>query len=111
VAFINVRAQQLSGGQGGLPFPPLPPIPGMVEASDERVTGEINLPRLSFKGSLDNMTLNWNTQPGARYQVQTSTDLKGWTNVGELRTAVGASDSIGIEANGKAVFYRVLRLP
>jgi hypothetical protein len=33
--------------------------------------------------------LNWNTQPGLMYQVQTSTDFKTWTNLATVRLAAG----------------------
>jgi len=53
--------------------------------------------------------LNWNTQPGQTYQVQTSTSLTIWTNLGSPRFAAGATDSIYV--GGTPVgYYRVLLL-
>ncbi len=53
--------------------------------------------------------LNWNTQPGQTYQVQTSTTLKAWTNLGSPRFAAGTADSIYV--GGTPVgYYRVLLL-
>ncbi len=54
--------------------------------------------------------LNWNTIRGSIYQVQTSTDLKSWTNAGAPRFATGNSDSTLLNlAPGKA-YFRVIRL-
>lgn len=54
--------------------------------------------------------LNWNTQPGFIYQVQTSADLKQWTNVGQPRFAAGYQDSILLEQTNNNSFYRVIRI-
>ncbi|MCX7872619.1 MAG: fibronectin type III domain-containing protein [Verrucomicrobiae bacterium] len=54
--------------------------------------------------------LHWNTQPGLIYQVQTSTDLKQWINVGQPRFAAGYQDSILIEQTNMNSFYRVIRI-
>jgi len=55
------------------------------------------------------MYLNWNTQPGMTYQVQTTTFLTGWSNLGAPRYAAGTSDSIYV--GGTPVgYYRVLML-
>jgi hypothetical protein len=54
--------------------------------------------------------LNWNTQAGAVYQVQTTTsDTIAWTNLGAPRFAPGITDSIYL---GYAThsYYRVMRL-
>jgi hypothetical protein len=48
---------------------------------------------------------------GGRYQVQSSPDLRSWSNVGAGRIAAGTGDSIGVDPGGPAAFYRVLRLP
>lgn len=53
--------------------------------------------------------LNWNTQPSLIYQVQTSPDLKTWSNLGDPRYAAGTIDSVYV-GGSKADYYRVLRL-
>jgi hypothetical protein len=54
--------------------------------------------------------LNWNTQSGFIYQVQTSEDFgASWTNLGAARLAAGASDAILI-GSGRAGFYRITRV-
>ncbi len=55
------------------------------------------------------MFLYWNTQPGATYQVQVSTDFNSWNNLGSARFAAGSSDSINI-GGGSAGYYRVVLL-
>jgi hypothetical protein len=52
------------------------------------------------------MFLTWNTQPGATYQVQISTNLGVWANLGSPRFAAGTTDSINI-GGGNAGYYRV----
>ena len=66
---------------------------------------------VTLSGPLEKLRLNWASQPGLRYQVQRSSDLKTWTNLGAPRSTVGASDFIGVELAGSAGFFRVLRVP
>jgi hypothetical protein len=54
------------------------------------------------------MFLSWNTQPGATYQVQVTTNLTTWSNVGSPRFAAGTSDSTFV--GGSAVGYYRLQL-
>jgi hypothetical protein len=53
--------------------------------------------------------LNWNTQAGATYQVQSTADFNTWTNVGSPRFAAGASDSTPI-GGGANLYFRVVLL-
>ena len=53
--------------------------------------------------------ITWNTQPGATYQVQVSTNFNTWTTVGLPRFAAGATDSIYI-GGGAVGYYRVVLL-
>jgi len=54
--------------------------------------------------------LNWNTQAGLMYQVQTAAALNGaWSNVGGPRFAAGTVDSIYV-GGSSAGFYRIMRL-
>lgn len=80
-------------------------------ATGPAALGEVSLPRMSFSGTVGKRLLHWNTQPGARYQVQVSTDLKSWKTLGEARLASGLTDAVEIGAEGVAAFYRVARLP
>ncbi len=50
--------------------------------------------------------LNWNTQPGMTYQVQSSSALSGWQNYGAPRFESGTSDTIFVGSGGSC-FYRV----
>lgn len=51
--------------------------------------------------------LSWNTQPGATYQVQASTNFITWSNVGSPRFAAGTNDSIFV-GGGTSAFYQVI---
>jgi hypothetical protein len=51
--------------------------------------------------------ISWNPQPGLTYQVQTSTNLSGWSNLGPARFASGSSDSVYVGVSN-AGYYRVL---
>jgi hypothetical protein len=51
--------------------------------------------------------LDWNTQPGATYQVQQSTNFAAWLNLGSPRFAAGTNDSMNVGGSG-AGYYRVL---
>jgi hypothetical protein len=53
------------------------------------------------------MFLSWNTQPGLMYQVQVTTDLISWVNLGAPRFAAGTTDSIYI-GGGPTGYYRIL---
>ena len=55
------------------------------------------------------MFLSWNTQAGASYQVQATTDVLTWTNVGSARFAAGLVDSINVGGSYNG-YYRVLLL-
>jgi hypothetical protein len=50
--------------------------------------------------------LSWNTQPGANYQVQVTTDFKTWNNVGSPRFAAGTTDSIYVGGSSSG-YYQI----
>ena len=53
------------------------------------------------------MFLNWNTTPGATYQVQQTTNLRTWSNFGSARFAASTTDSINV--GGSTVgYYRIV---
>lgn len=55
------------------------------------------------------MFLNWDTQAGFTYQVQVTTDMKTWSNLGAPRFAAGATDSIYVGGSSFG-YYRVTLL-
>jgi hypothetical protein len=63
--------------------------------------------RTSLETTSDGLKLKWNPQPGRIYQVQTSSDLAQWTDVGGKRFAAGTEDKIPV-ANGSTAYYRVV---
>jgi hypothetical protein len=61
--------------------------------------------------SIQGRRLNWTTEPGLIYQVQSSSGFGGsWTNVGSARLAAGDTDSISLAGTGNAAFYRIIRV-
>ena len=52
------------------------------------------------------MELTWNTQPGLTYQVQQSTNLTVWSNVGTPIYAAGTNSFVPVGSQ-PAGFYRV----
>jgi hypothetical protein len=61
----------------------------------------------SLARTAQGMFLRWNTQAGATYQVQVSTDFKTWTNVGAPRFAAGTTDSMYV-GSATAGMYRLV---
>jgi hypothetical protein len=55
------------------------------------------------------MFLSWNTQPGATYQVQVTSNLTTWSNLGSPRFAAGTTDSIYVGGSATG-YYRVMLL-
>ena len=66
--------------------------------------------RLSISNTAQGLRLNWNTQPGVVYQVQTAPTPRNWVNLGKPRFAAGASDSIPLERAGETVMFRIIRV-
>jgi hypothetical protein len=91
-----------AGGSGGANAGP-----ASVGSTTSGATGW----RVSLSGPLSKMRLNWSSDAGASYQVQTSSDLRNWTNLAAPRSGTGASDSVAVDANGTVGFLRVLKLP
>jgi hypothetical protein len=65
--------------------------------------------RTALSNTPEGLFLSWNPQPGFTYQVQVSTNLSDWTNLGAPRFAAGDSDSIFV-GKSSAGYYRVLLL-
>lgn len=61
--------------------------------------------------SAKDLQVSWMTQPGSRYQLQMSTNLATWTDVGLPRVADGSADGVRLDTTLPAAFYRVIRLP
>jgi len=67
--------------------------------------------RLRVTRGGNHTVLSWNAVPGYVYQVQTSDNLLGpWTDLGGIRLARTASDSITIGSEASSAIYRVIRL-
>jgi len=66
--------------------------------------------RIRLQSTPQGLFLNWNTQPGLMYQVQTTADPSGlWTNLGGHRLARGLADSTYVGGSTRG-YYRIVRL-
>ncbi|HEV2208062.1 MAG TPA: hypothetical protein VG167_04760 [Verrucomicrobiae bacterium] len=65
--------------------------------------------RTALAGTPQGFFLNWNPHPGYTYQVQTSSNLSSWSNIGAPRFAAGSNDSLYVGIHNPA-YYRVLLL-
>ena len=63
--------------------------------------------RTTLTGTQQGVLLSWNSRPGAFYQVQSSSDLKDWINIGAARLAAGETDSVPIGDQPNNSYYRV----
>lgn len=54
--------------------------------------------------------LTWNAQPGFVYQVQYTTDLKLWLDMGAPRFSAASTDSASTSGSNDIRYYRVIRL-
>jgi hypothetical protein len=72
-------------------------------------TNAASVLRVQLVDTPQGMFLDWPTQPGLIYQVQVTTNLTAWSNLGSSRFAAGASDSIFV-GSGSAGYYRVVLL-
>lgn len=66
--------------------------------------------KVRLESTAQGLFLNWNTQMGLMYQVQSATAPGGgWSNLGGPRFAAGTVDSLYVSGSG-AGFYRIVRL-
>jgi hypothetical protein len=66
--------------------------------------------RTRLEGSSLGWRLVWNTQLGFVYQVQFSSDMKTWENLGTPRFSADVQDSAIVDGNRKAAYYRIIRM-
>ncbi|HEU5396478.1 MAG TPA: protease pro-enzyme activation domain-containing protein [Verrucomicrobiae bacterium] len=86
--------------------------PNFFGLDDVSVT-PIQVPAVTaMTASGNSMTLNWNATAGVKYQVQYSTDLVHWQDIGNVVTATGrtAALTFGVGTEPQR-FYRVRWLP
>ena len=56
----------------------------------------------------DNFVLNWNSSSGAQYQIQSSTDLTNWVDVGSALIGTGDMMTWANHVTNSQAFYRVV---
>ncbi len=91
------------------PLEPGGPTPLQVFLSGANPLDSNTWLRTAIAQSAQGPFLEWNPQPGHTYQVQSSSDLKAWTNVGSARFAAGNVDSIYLSGSSGS-YYRILCL-
>jgi hypothetical protein len=91
------------------PLAPGGPTPLQVFLTGANPTNSATWLRTAVTRSAQGFFLNWNPQPGLTYQVQYSTNLAAWVNLGSPRFAAGNVDSIYIGGNNLG-YYRILCL-
>jgi len=72
-------------------------------------TNSASVLQVQLTKTAQGMFLNWNTQPGQTYQVQTASTMAAWSNLGSPRFAAGMTDSIYV-GGSSAGYYRVTLL-
>jgi hypothetical protein len=65
--------------------------------------------RTGLTRSAKGFFLEWNPRPGHTYQVQFSSNLKGWSDFGSPRFAAGTRDAVYLGGT-KVAYYRILCL-
>ena len=56
----------------------------------------------------DNFVLNWDSSSGAQYQIQSSTDLTNWVDVGSALIGTGDMMTWANHVTNSQAFYRVV---
>jgi len=80
---------------------------GRVNSANARNTAMRAVPA-SVSRTGQSTRLNWASQNGGRYQVQSSNDRTSWNNVGNVRSGRQGADSMAIQSGGPR-YYRVVR--
>ena len=80
---------------------------GKVSSANARNTALRPVPA-SVSRTGQSTRLNWASQNGGRYQVQSSNDRTSWNNVGNVRSGRQGADSMAIQSGGPR-YYRVVR--
>ncbi len=91
------------------PLVPGGPSLGQVFLSGGNPTNAATWLRSQLVKTPAGLILSWNSQPGATYQVQVSTNLGSWVNFGLPLFAAGLTDQSYV-GGSQAAYYRVLLL-
>ena len=66
--------------------------------------------RVTVRSTVGGMLVRWNARPGSIYQLQSSGDLKTWSDLGTAQLAVGNAGATVIAPADAATYYRVIRI-
>jgi hypothetical protein len=99
-------------GKDAQSFLPLLPATGLSVGTvgSGSQSGSSNGLYVTLANTTKGKRLTWNAEPGGAYQVQYTTNLSRWENVGEPRTATASSESTPVNHADGAGFYRVVRV-
>ena len=65
--------------------------------------------RYDLQGNIkNNFVLNWDSSSGTDYQIQSSTDLTNWVNVGSSIVGTGETMTWANHVTNSQAFYRVV---
>lgn len=78
--------------------------------SFDLVARSYDIIRTSVAPATGGMQVSWNAQIGCVYQIQISTDLKAWSDLGSARTATALNESVVVSATQGLAYYRVVRI-
>ena len=82
-----------------------------TSTSTARQTTQSRPVATSLKRVDGGLHIQWTSRSGARYQVQGSSDLNQWTNVGSARGGMGGRDSMKVNSvSGGPRYYRVVQV-
>jgi len=77
---------------------------GLVQSGGDSVA-----PHMKIAVTEKGVTLRWSSEAGGVYQVQMSTNLSSWQNVGTAQVASERIDSKTVDAPSGPRFFRVMR--
>lgn len=66
--------------------------------------------RIRAAATAQGWRLEWNTEPGCVYQVQSAGEGLSWSNLGSNRFAAGKTDSIPLTGDTDVALYRIIRV-
>jgi hypothetical protein len=66
--------------------------------------------RSRIEATTQGVRLQWNTNPGLIYQVETSKDLRIWQRQGLPRFAADTTDSIPVPDDARLSYFRIVRI-
>ena len=84
-------------------------VMNLLKISDSDTSNSAILSSQTSSGfNQDNFVLNWDSSSGTEYQIQSSTDLTNWVNVGSAIVGTGETMTWANHVTNSQAFYRVV---